>query len=175
MSPPRNQLPSILKILDYWVEGSRLYIFPDCMIFAYGTGEPLCFRCGLCLKGWDWEWTWTSRSLGSWLHRAHLHDHRHGGLEDVSNLVPLCWLCHYKMPESLNRTMGIDYVNEKVQAPALWALYAGKRIYPNKRPSASTWFRLIAEYNELLRQRLLETTIEQRDYIQSQFVNLGSH
>jgi hypothetical protein len=83
-------------LVAYWQENWKKD-FPDLLVSRYGWGEPLCFRCGWLAPVDDEVDSW--RRVAGWLEKAHLHDFSSGGPDNPSNIVPLCSLCHYDMPD----------------------------------------------------------------------------
>jgi hypothetical protein len=103
-------MPSLHAISEHWL--SRVQ-WPDYHGNIIGLGEPFCAGCRwlvpaparLCPDGDGIPWPADAKAVrelwrlaGRFLDRAHLVDHARGGTEDVSNLVPLCHLCHDAMP-----------------------------------------------------------------------------
>lgn len=90
----KPRLPSLLKIAGYWAD---LGVVDDISI-------PFCFRCGwvpLYSEAASAAARW--RQASRYLDRAHLVDRAAGGLDQVQNLMPLCWAgCHRIMPPFLS-------------------------------------------------------------------------
>lgn len=84
-----RRMPSLWRIVSYW---EPLGTFP------VSLESPHCFACfatrripaGATSPGARWQ--------AAGLERAHLVDRILGGLDNASNLVPLCAFCHFHMP-----------------------------------------------------------------------------
>ena len=88
----KARLPSLRKIAGYWA-AAGLRADGDISV-------PSCFGCG-----WVPPYSETDsvsvrwRKASRYLDRAHLVDRAEGGLDQVQNLIPLCWTwCHRIMP-----------------------------------------------------------------------------
>jgi 5-methylcytosine-specific restriction endonuclease McrA len=73
---PARRMPTLRAIARHWDLGDH----------------PACFRCGdePPVEGWG--------NAHGWLERAHLIDRWAGGLDLVTNIVPLCPRCHRRQP-----------------------------------------------------------------------------
>ena len=95
-----RKTPSLLAVAEHWVGSPALPDYPG----NIDMGEPFCAGC--CwrtpLRPEDGEpetrldaiWRFANRFLD----RAHLVDHSLDGYDSADNLLPLCHICHHKMP-----------------------------------------------------------------------------
>lgn len=115
-----RSMPSMTKIIEHWRTQD-----PSWPKSVYvGWGEPFCFACGWLPPTPD-SWERASR----WLDRAHLHDHAFGGGPDEPhNLVPLCHLCHFDMPDSDSKDKGLQWVKDHKHCEAEWQLWTDVRL-----------------------------------------------
>ena len=120
ITPSPRRMPSMVNIVRYWSgredqDRDQLYIdFPKLASKYIGWGEPFCFSCGwLVPVRDDGPWLDRWRNASSWLERAHLQDRFDGGSDSVSNIVPMCWLCHKVMPICETYERGVQYLNEQ--------------------------------------------------------------
>lgn len=101
-------MPSMDAIINYWREHDGPWLKSRYI----GWGEPFCFACGWLAPVADGRAdSW--RQAGKWLDKAHLHDHAAGGPDEPFNLVPLCHLCHDRMPESDSTMRGLLWVQNR--------------------------------------------------------------
>lgn len=87
------------------------------------------------------------RACSRWLDRAHLEDHFGGGSEDVSNLVPLCYLCHKAMPahDAGQRDQALQWVKAGHDRPGGWQVWTdafGVEL-PERFKIERAWWRFI--------------------------------
>ena len=89
---------SFPTLIDYW---SKNYAdtFPNLPAAVTGWAEPFCFRCGWLAPTRETEGRHAWTGVGGWLEKAHLHDFSGAGADHASNIVPLCMLCHRRMPD----------------------------------------------------------------------------
>jgi hypothetical protein len=106
-SRPPRRMPSVWVVAGYW---SPLGIFAEIDLW-----EPGCFACGMdpspddrysAADGPRERWL----GVGGYLHRAHLVDRRHDGLDGPQNLVLLCDGCHKWMPSFRDGREAIRWV-----------------------------------------------------------------
>ena len=76
---PRRRMPSMAQIARH---------------HGFDRSTPLCIRCGRVPDDYA---TWGDTS-GLGLQRAHIIDRVFSGLDNPSNLLPLCWRCHRQQP-----------------------------------------------------------------------------
>jgi len=121
--PPKRVMPrvSLTQLADYWRENHR-DVFPNLPATARGWDEPFCFRCGWLAPMPDGPSRKWSRATG-WLERAHLRDHLTSDDNNMSNMVPLCTICHRGMPDFPDsRDEAIDWMKAQghTSCPNWW-------------------------------------------------------
>lgn len=118
----RAKTPALRAIVKYWRSFSpdeMSGIFPKLQAFRTDWGEPFCFKCGWLTPSPDGDETSWQMASG-WLERAHLADWSISHANYVSDLVPLCVLCHRTMPSFSKREPAISWVADRVDQPKGW-------------------------------------------------------
>lgn len=124
LTPPKRRMPTLLAIAEHWEDRPDWRDYPG----NIDIGEPFCAACGWRVPvpwGQDLDlaamWGWA----GKWIDRAHLVDHMADGSDDVSNLVPLCHLCHRTMPMFRvgQSAAALDWVRSHQRRSGFWTLY----------------------------------------------------
>lgn len=119
-SAGRN-MPSLTRIVKYWSTDRNAAVFPNLESHGIGWGEPFCFRCGWLAPLPEQPKTKVWIHATGWLDRAHLVDHFLGGVDGPENLVPLCTICHRRMPELFHeRDKAIAWINEGETNDITW-------------------------------------------------------
>ena len=139
-------MPSLDKIVQHWRDQRPDPTYQD-RLSASGTGDPFCFRCGWFPPSADPYGATPWRYCSRWLDRAHLEDHAGGGNEDVSNLIPLCFLCHKEMPDhdAGQRDQALQWVKAGYQRRWEWQFFtdAFGIDLPGRQKIERAWFRLL--------------------------------
>lgn len=118
MERPKRKLPSLYSVAKYWTEHRER--FPEYEAFYIGLGEPFCCGCGFLAPIVDDYQNHPDHTVaqlwsmaGRYIDRAHLADRFYNGLDDVQNLVPLCWRCHRVMPSFQTGEPALRWVQER--------------------------------------------------------------
>jgi hypothetical protein len=69
----------------------------------------------------------------------------------VHNLVPLCHLCHDRMPSCKHRAAAISWVNSVKTAPTLWNVFTHNLLWGKTPQRSTTLLRARLEYSERTR------------------------
>jgi hypothetical protein len=137
-------MPTLNKIAEWWADQDTDPTYGD-RLSVIGLGEPFCFRCGWLAPVDDTIPTAQSwRASSSWLDRAHLEDHCETGNDHVSNLVPLCRLCHSEQPEQLSREAALEWVKKGMPLRSHWGwqmLTDSMDDFPNRHGMKHIWIR----------------------------------
>lgn len=111
--PIPRRMPQMKEIIAYW----REHVDEIPTLRRIGWGEPFCFACGWLAPGLRPRWD------TKWFDRAHLEDHAEHGNDEVSNIVPMCHLCHDEMPSFRQRENGLAWVIDRPLRDPRWQLF----------------------------------------------------
>jgi hypothetical protein len=138
------------KLIEHWIEAWQ-DDFPKLLLPGDSEwGVPFCFAC-------EWQApvepdrpaSWNKAN--SWLDRAHLRDRAKGGPDSAHNLVPLCHLCHDRIPSFDDRATAVEWVNSVRKVPTLWNLFTYSCLWGATPSRSTTLLRAWSDYHERMR------------------------
>ncbi len=114
----RQRVPSLLEIAEAWWNRPEWPDYPG----NIDMGEPFCAACGWRGPVTDGDLRAVWRFASKFIDRAHLVDHMFDGRDDTANLVPLCHLCHRRMPAFRigQRDAALAWVRSQPHLPWWW-------------------------------------------------------
>ena len=100
-------------IARYWaeweIENKKVQPWSVC---GFDWGEPSCMACNWFREEWDNPKTVAARWNSSTLNKCHVVPLYLGGLDDPSNMVLMCDVCHAGQPDSVDPQVTYDYMNQ---------------------------------------------------------------
>lgn len=156
-----RNMPSLTRIAKYWSANRNADVFPNLESHLIGWGEPFCFRCGWLVPLPEEPKANAWLHAAGWLDRAHLVDRFLNGADEPENIVPLCTICHRRMPEMFHqRDEAIAWVNEGETNDLTWWQMATDSIWGEERfcvfPGRAAFLDTRIRFDEAVRRLLTE-------------------